>query len=125
MPRRYCFKTDPGSDAENNFGKGIDVIQADRWKQVPFPHQMGNIASEISRAARFQDQKDGNYLEGSLLRALELIDLTLEAQAGNSRTKELCRFREVVCDWLCGTQVYSIQPQSLASYALNFSLLNG
>ncbi len=56
------------------------MIDAEKWKQVPFPRQMGNIASEISRAAGFSERNDVKYLEGSLLRTLELIEHTIDAQ---------------------------------------------
>ena len=87
---------------------------------MPFQKQMGNIGSELSRALRFHKQQDAAYLQSSLWRALELIGLTIDAQAGNSRTWELCRFREVVCDWYCGSGVYRVSPEYLANYALDF-----
>ena len=96
------------------------MIDAERWKALTFPKQMGNIASELSRASHFQGQGDSRLTESSLWRAIELIELTIDAQGSSVKTRELCRFREVVCDWYCRTGIYPIQPEALTKYALSF-----
>ena len=84
---------------------------------------MGNIASELSRAILFKDKNEQDRMKNSLLRLIELIDLTIEDPKNIRRLKELCRFKEVVADWYCGTRVYAIPPESLKSYAMQFALL--
>lgn len=84
---------------------------------------MGNIASELSRAAMFHRRDDGDFLRPSLLRALELIELTIDAQERGARTRELCRFREVVAAWYCGSEEYRTPLEWLAEYSLEFALV--
>ena len=84
---------------------------------------MGNIASEISRAIKFKEEKDADHMKSSLWRLLELVDLTIDDQKNKPRLKELCRFKEVLSDWYCQTNVYSVNPESLKEYCLNFAML--
>ena len=83
---------------------------------------MGNIASEISRAIYFKNDNDSKHMQSSLLRLIELLDLTKEDLKNKKRLKELCRFKEVVCDWYCQTNVYTVKPESLKNYAMTFAL---
>ncbi len=48
-----------------------------RWHQLSLAEQLGNIGSEISRAARWSGRND-ELSRGALERALELFDLTLD-----------------------------------------------
>ena len=102
--------------------KGLILIDAQRWFRFTFNQQMGNIASEISRAIHFKNQQDVNHLELALLRTIELLDLTKEDTKNIKRLKEVCRFKEVVADWYCNTNIYSIDPEALKNYALTFVL---
>jgi hypothetical protein len=99
------------------------MIDATRWRKWTFYQQMGNIASELSRAIRFNENQDGPHLDASLRRLLELVELTIEDPQNRGRLRELCRFKEVVGDWYCGTNVYSVRPESLLNYAMDFALL--
>ena len=101
------------------------MIDQNRWQGYNFYQQMGNIASEISRAIHLEKKKEDKHKEASLLRLLELVDLTIDDDKNKSRLKELCRFREVVCDWYCQTNVYNVNPESLKNYSLQFALLAG
>jgi hypothetical protein len=102
--------------------KGSNLIDEKRWFKFTFSQQMGNIASEISRAIHFENRQDVNHLKSALLRTIELLDLTKEDTKNIKRLKELCRFKEVVCDWYCGTNVYNVDPKSLKNYAMIFAL---
>lgn len=84
---------------------------------------MGNIASELSRAVRFKKQNEIEHMNSSLWRLLDLFDLTIGDKKNSSRTRELCRFKEVLCDWYCQTEVYQVNLESLKNYSLNFALL--
>ncbi len=99
------------------------MIDQKRWQDMTFYQQMGNMASEISRAVKLKKQKDTKHMLSSLWRTLELIDLTIEDTKNRSRTRELCRFKEVLGDWYCQTGIYSVNPEFLKNYLLNFAML--
>mgnify|MGYP005725221175 CR=1 FL=1 len=96
------------------------MVNADRWNEFSFPEQMGNIASEISRAIRFENEGDEKHRRSSLLRVLEIIPLTIDSQESQRNVKELCRLHEIVADWLIQSRVYSVEPVALKNYALGF-----
>ncbi len=98
------------------------MIDEKRWQRFSFYQQMGNIASELSRAIRFKEQNDFKHMQSSLLRLIELLDVTKEDSQNKNRLKEICRFKEVVSDWYCGTNVYSVLPETLKNYAMTFAL---
>ncbi len=99
------------------------MIDQARWQSLSFYEQLGNIASELSRAIKFKEANDGPHLDSSLWRLLELLDLTVDDKKNKSRLRELCRFKEVLCDWYCRTKLYDVDPESLKNYALNFAML--
>ena len=101
------------------------MINIERWHAYSFYVQMGNIASELSRAVNFDKKGDSTHMTASLLRLLELIDTTIRDPKNRRRLRELCRFKEVVADWYAGTCVYSIPRKTLRQYAMDFALLAG
>lgn len=101
------------------------MMDENRWQRFNFYQQMGNIASEISRAINLQKKNDEKHRDASLLRALELLELTIADDKNKSRLRELCRFKEVIGDWYCRTNVYNVDPESLKSYSLKIALLAG
>ena len=99
------------------------MISQHRWQNLTFYQQLGNVASELSRAIKFKDHDDIEHMNSSLWRLLELLELTIDDRKNKSRLRELCRFREVLCDWYCQTRLYDVDPESLKNYALNFAML--
>ena len=99
------------------------MIDQTRWQGLNFYEQMGNIASELSRAIKFKDENDAERMDLSLWRLLELVDLTIDDGKNKLRLRELCRFKEVLGDWYSRTKVYDVTPESLLNYALNFAML--
>jgi hypothetical protein len=74
-------------------------LTLERWKAFSFPEQMANIGSEIHRALNWRP-KNQEYGRLALERALELLDLTLEAASGRgARLRELTRVREALVDY--------------------------
>lgn len=78
-----------------------------RWAEMPLSMQMLNIGSEISRANRWKAKGNSQQVERAVFRALELIDLTIEAQRGKHSLKEFTRMREVICDYYLGDNFYN------------------
>ncbi len=99
------------------------MIDQQKWQGLTFYEQLGNIASELSRAIRFKDQNDLEHMNSSLRRLLELSDLTISDKRNRLRLRELCRFKEVLSDWYCQTHLYDINPESLKNYFLHFAML--
>ncbi len=92
-------------------------LAAGRWQTMTLAEQMGNIGSEVSRAARAQPT-DSKRCEAAALRAMELIDLTVSDIRWHKRhrLKELGRARELMRDALTGGHEYQTTWQDLTHY---------
>ena len=99
------------------------MIDQQKWQTLTFYQQIGNIASELSRAILFKDQNSVEHMNFSLWRLLELLDLTIDDQKNKLRLRELCRFKELISDWYCQTHEYEFNPESLKRYSLDFVIL--
>lgn len=99
------------------------MIDQQKWQTLTFYQQIGNIASELSRAILFKDQNSVEHMNFSLWRLLELLGLTIDDQKNKFRLRELCRFKELISDWYCQTHEYEFNPESLKRYSLGFVML--
>jgi hypothetical protein len=91
---------------------------ADRWWTKSVAEQLGNIGSEVSRAARWATRRP-DMVESALYRALDLFDLTLDDprhRASPARLREIARAREVVVDLFAGSNEYGSTAESLQRY---------
>ena len=77
-------------------------LAAGRWKTLSLIEQMANIGSEVERALNWRAKNNSPYAQRAFERALELIDLTLEATAKPSHLKEIARLREAIVDFFFG-----------------------
>jgi len=99
------------------------VIQ-DRWCTFTLAQQLGNIASELSRARYWEDSKDSDNKNKSLKRSLELLDFTLKDNRWKGhRLREFTRLKEVICDWINGNTYYNISGIELEEYCMHYALL--
>ena len=80
-------------------------LAAGRWAEMPLAQQMLNVGSEISRANRWRAKGNREQTERAVHRALELIDLTMEAWRGKRPLREFARMRETICDYYLGDNV--------------------
>lgn len=94
-----------------------------KWFQMTLMEQLGNIGSEVGRAAGAQG-KDGHRFHQAVERALDLFDLTLEDQRWIKarRLREISRAREVFCDAVYGKKQYGTTLADLDAYFLQFAL---
>lgn len=93
------------------------------WQKLSLMEQLGNIGSEVGRAANTQN-KDQTKFENARLRALELFDLTLDDPRWRGRLKEIARAREVFCDAaINGSHEYHASLKDLEKYFFAFALL--
>lgn len=97
------------------------AISRERWHSLPLVEQLGNIGSEVGRAAKWQG-KDESAFWGAAGRALELLDLTREDARWRSRRAELNRARETVSDALLGGSEYRSSLADLERYFMQFAL---
>ena len=89
-----------------------------RWWELSIFEQLGNIGSEVSRAARWMS-RNPDLAQGALYRALELFDLTLadpRLRQAPARLREICRAREIVADFFAGPNEYGSTAASLQKY---------
>ena len=99
-------------------------LASGRWAEMPFAEQMGNIGSEISRAIRWQAKEKPERMEQCVFRALELLDLTIDATSKDNRSKlkELCRAREEICDFFLADNELCSSPEQIMKYYDAFAL---
>ncbi|MCR4605937.1 MAG: hypothetical protein K5639_08080 [Eubacterium sp.] len=111
-------------DFDNLIHKGI--MDDDRWIKMPLNKQMGNIGAEISRINAAKRKNSDTKLYAAFDRALELIDLTvygLNKSHEYAKTRELLRFREVVCDCVAETGMYDVSLDKLVDYCTQYVLI--
>lgn len=103
----------------------VDTLHSDlaagRWMTFTLPEQLANIGSEVGRATRAHSAGNAPRATAALERALELFDLTLADDRWHGRRRELCRAREVVCDFLVGDNDAGSTAESLEAYFLPFA----
>lgn len=96
-----------------------------RWFKLSTLEQLGNIGSEVERALNWRKKGDNLTSQQAFERALDLFDLTIDdARYINSHgsLKEICRAREVVCDYFAGDNQYQSSDESLRNYFFPFAL---
>ena len=96
-------------------------LSAGRWKQLSFVEQMANIGGEIERALKWRAKNNPDYSQRAFERALELLDLTLDAHTEPPRLKETTRLREALVDFFAGENTFSSSDRSWRNYFLPFT----
>ncbi|MBI4422318.1 MAG: hypothetical protein HY554_01245 [Elusimicrobia bacterium] len=96
-------------------------LAAGRWGRLSLLQQLANVGSEVSRALSWRG-RDPKHFDGAMVRALELLDLSIEDPRWRRRLKELTRARELLCDaWLGGPE-HGTDLAGLDRYFLEFAL---
>lgn len=93
-----------------------------RWSQLSLVEQMANIGSEVSRALNWRNKNNEEYCRRAVIRALELIDLTLAGTRGFPRYKELARLREAVVDYFFGDNEFFSSETLWRNYFDHFNI---
>jgi len=96
-------------------------LAAGRWKEMPLIERMANIGSEVERALKWREKNNVDYSRKAFERALELVDLTLEAPDKHSHLKELARLREALVDYFCGANEFGSTDSSWRKYFSHFT----
>lgn len=90
-----------------------------RWFELTLPEQMANIGSEVLRAIDWKG-KDENYSKQAAERAIELTDLTISDPKNRKRLKEICRLRELICDYFFFDNEYKSDEKQWKNYFYPF-----
>lgn len=96
-------------------------LAAGRWHSLSLMEQLGNAGSEVSRALRARGNGHAERERSALERFLELIDMTIADPRLKGRRREICRVREIVCDFFVGGNVHRSTPESLDRYFLPYA----
>lgn len=96
-------------------------LAAGRWNTLSFFEQMANIGSEIERTITWVNKENTEYSRLAFERALELLDLTINASTNKFRLKELTRLRETLADYFVFDNSYSSTEQSWHNYFYAFT----
>jgi len=97
------------------------ALAAGGWGRFSLVEQLGNVGSEVSRALRWE-KKDPQLFERAMIRALDLLDLTIQDPRWRNRLKEIVRARELLCDAWFGGKEYHTDLAGLNRYFFNFAL---
>jgi len=98
-------------------------MSAERWQALSLDEQLGNVGTEVARAARAKANANDERLWFAMHRALELFDFTLgDERWRGARRREIARAREVVCDFLVGDNEYGSTAASLDAYFLSYAM---
>ena len=96
---------------------------AGEWLELSLMEQLGNIGTEVARAARAKEAGNEARASNAVVRALELFDLTIADPRWRGPTlREICRAREVVCDFLAGDNEYTSSAATMDRYFLPFAV---
>lgn len=95
-------------------------LAAGRWSDLTLSEQLANIGSEVGRAMRAKASGNASRMTAAIERALELFDLSLADVRWRGRRREICRAREVVCDFLVGENAFGSTETFLDAYFLAF-----
>ena len=96
-------------------------LASGRWKEMTLSEQMANIGSEVSRALNWRKKGNEEYSRKAAVRALELIDLSLECAESLPRLREVARLREAIVDYFWGDNEFSSSETLWRSYFDHFN----
>lgn len=82
------------------------ALSVERWREFSLCEQMANIGSEVLRALKWREKGNQDLSQKASARALELLDLSLDAADTFPRIREYARLREVVVDYFYGSNQF-------------------
>lgn len=96
-------------------------LAAGRWATLPLVEKMAHIGSEVERAINWNHRHNREFSHRAFVRALELIDLTLDSERTFPRLKEIARLREMVVDYFAGENAYHSTDVQWRKYFMAFA----
>jgi hypothetical protein len=98
-------------------------VSKERWLTLSLAQQLGNIGSEVGRAAKWQGRDEASFW-GAVTRADELFSLTQTDKRWHHQRLELDRARETFADAVLGGREYKSNLKDLENYFMPFALFN-
>jgi len=95
-------------------------LSSGRWNTFPLSFQLANVGSDVGRALKAKEGQNESRLSAALDRMLELMDLTIADPKNRARLSELCRLREVLCDYFFGENTTQSTAKQIDQYFLAF-----
>jgi hypothetical protein len=99
-------------------------LASGRWSQMSLCEQMANIGSEVSRALNWQKKGNTEYSQKAIVRALELLGLSLDSVKSFPQLKELARLKEALLDYFYGSNQFSSSEILWRKYFDPFNLMS-
>jgi len=96
-------------------------LAAGRWQTFSLMEQLANVGSEVERALNWHNKGNPEYSRLALLRALELLELTIADPRHRHRLKEMTRLREALLDFFLGDNEYRSTEKSWRTYFFGFA----
>jgi hypothetical protein len=101
-------------------------LTLERWEKLSLCEQMANVGSEVARAMSWRGRNE-KFSRLAVERALELLDLTLEASVKRgAKLRELARVREALVDYFYFSNDYGSSDKTWHNYfgAFNYAAKN-
>ncbi|HPW16840.1 MAG TPA: hypothetical protein PLP83_00505 [Candidatus Aminicenantes bacterium] len=83
--------------------------------------QLAHVGSEVERALNWRAKHNPEYSRLAVLRALELLNLTIADPKHLTRLKELTRVREALLDYFLGDNEFRSSEKAWRSYFYGFA----
>ncbi len=96
-------------------------LAAGRWQTFSLCEQMANIGSEVSRAITWKKKGNAELSREAAIRAIELVELSLDFQTGLPRLKEFARLREALLDYFFGENEFNSSDRLWERYFYFFT----
>ncbi len=96
---------------------------SDQWRDMSLAEQMANIGSEVHRALNWRNKGKPEMAERAMERALELLDLSLDAGHPFPRLKEIARVREALVDYFYFSNDFNSTETQWRKYFDQFNYL--
>lgn len=92
-----------------------------KWAKLSLVEQMANIGSEVERTIAWREKANPEYSRLAFYRALELVDLSLDATKVPPTLRELTRLRECLVDYFAGDNLYKSSDELWRKYFYAFN----
>jgi len=94
-----------------------------KWAELSLFEQLSNIGSEVSRAFNWKNKGKEKLHLNAVVRALELLDLSLDSAKSFPRIRELARLRECLVDYFFGSNQFASSETLFRSYFDHFTFV--
>ena len=91
------------------------------WNKLNLIEQMANVGSEVERTISWKNKGNTKYSKLAFIRALELMDLTINCDKNRKRLKELTRVREALVDYFEYNNRFSSSDKLWQKYFFAFN----